>query len=122
MVLFRAAVWDYTEQERATHSFLDLAARHWATLDGVLGMSTAISTMFTRAMSIAMRAFSMPLWHFVSNAEVEALVAGEEETRPITANLLVSPAAGEPCEFGKIMMALVSHLTLGLSWQLNVIS
>lgn len=45
-------------------------------------------------MSMAMRACSMPLWHFVSNAEVEVLVAGEEDTRPITANLLVSPAAG----------------------------
>ena len=110
VTVFRSAVWDFSQQERMTHSFLDLAARHWATLEGVLGIATSISTMFTRALVVAMKALSMPLWHMVDNPEIQIIPAGEEDTRPLTTELLTSPAAGEPCEFGKMMMGIISDV------------
>ena len=46
VTVFRAAVFDYAQEERKVHSFLDLAARHWGSLEGLLGIGTAISICF----------------------------------------------------------------------------
>ena len=53
VTIFRSAVWDYSQQERMTHSFLDLAARHWSTLDGVLGTAKLVELFlcFTKEVS-----------------------------------------------------------------------
>ena len=50
---------------------------------------------------MALRTYSMPIWHMVSNPAIQVVPAGEEDTRDITSELLQAPSAGEPCDFCK---------------------
>lgn len=79
-------------------------------LEALLGIGTAISTIFKRSLVMALRTYSMPIWHMVSNPAIQVVPAGEEDTRDITSELLQAPSAGEPCDFAKAMMGIISDV------------